>query len=92
MQADRAEQASALARLDTLVGEWRKEASYSDAPAGRSVIEWALDGQLEYLLHPLPALWCHFDKPQCGRISSPLLDLLVKPSLGHAPFTPYGSR
>lgn len=37
----------ALARLDVLIGEWEVEAAFpgQTVPAGRSVFEWALDGQ-----------------------------------------------
>jgi len=37
--------AAALKRLDAFVGEWRVDASFPGSPPGRSVFEWALDGQ-----------------------------------------------
>ena len=36
---------AALQRLNAFVGEWRVDASFPGAPPGRSVFEWALDGQ-----------------------------------------------
>jgi hypothetical protein len=32
-------------RLEPFIGEWALEASFPDAPVGRSVFEWALDGR-----------------------------------------------
>jgi hypothetical protein len=37
--------AAALKRLDAFIGEWRVDASFPGAPPGRSVFEWALNGQ-----------------------------------------------
>lgn len=37
--------AAALKRLDAFVGEWRVDASFPGSPPGRTVFEWALDGQ-----------------------------------------------
>jgi hypothetical protein len=37
--------AAALKRLDAFIGEWRVDASFPGSPPGRSVFEWALDGQ-----------------------------------------------
>ena len=50
--------AAALKRLDAFIGEWRVDASFPGSPPGRTVFEWALDGQ--YLIqrsespHPAP--------------------------------------
>ena len=36
---------AALQRLDKFIGEWSVKASFPDSPTGRSVFEWALQGQ-----------------------------------------------
>ncbi len=45
MHTDAEARRAALSKLDALVGEWRMEASFADAPAGRAVFEWLAGGQ-----------------------------------------------
>jgi len=48
MSDHRSDRPAALAALDAFVGEWTVRVHLADAPAGRTVFEWALGGQ--YLL------------------------------------------
>jgi hypothetical protein len=67
----------ALARLEPFVGEWKVEVALPDAPAGRTVFEWALGGQFLLERSEVP----HPDVPHSIAIIA--FDLIGEPYTQH---------